>query len=116
MNTNTLDTLLNATLPAHSAEVKVANAYAKHLDTGCGPLDFENTLEVDHIPTITELFHDAGITEFTISSNYSNMMEVFYAFQTNGWQATGMRMVAAWHRDIDTNDWALVPAWHFTRA
>lgn len=112
MNTR-LERLLRAASPTDHAAQTVVRAYTAQLQVGNTLLDFNGPLDATVVNQMLELFDAAGVEEFTVSSNYSNMAATFYTIQQAGWKVTGMQMVASEHRDWDTGDYEKVPAWHF---
>jgi hypothetical protein len=116
MNTTTdaLDEILTATEATPAAHA-VARANLVRQQTGNALLDFDGPIHDGTETGIATLLEQAGVTEFTISSTYSNMTRALWAFQQAGWQITGMQEVASTSRDYETGTYQVVPAWTLTR-
>lgn len=116
MNNQVLEDMLTAAFEtqASGAEGKVVLAYHQTKTSGNELLDFDGTLYDDQIPELLRLLEKAGVTEFTVSSTYSNMTSIFWEIQQHGWHATGLRKVNTIYVNRITGEHGEVPAWHFT--
>ena len=77
-------------------------AYRKSIDAGNELIDFSDVIWDYDIEAIAQTFADSGITEFTISSTFSDLIPTLAAFDKLGFKMAGMTEVnATLHRLAD---------------
>ena len=85
-------------------------AYRKSIDAGNDIINFSDIIWDKDVEHIAETFRQNGITEFTISSDMSGLIQTLAAFEKQGFKIDGITEVNANHTGWRTNDRAKVPA------
>lgn len=85
-------------------------AYRDLRDTGNENLDFPEVIWEHDIPEIAKALKEYGITEFTISSTFSSLIETLAAFDREGIKMAGLTEVNAGYTDFKTGEKARIPA------
>ena len=79
-------------------------------------IDFNEVIWDEDIEAIAETLNNNGITEFTISCNFSGLIRNLVAFEKVGFKMVGTTQVNANYTDIRTGKYAKVDALHMARA
>ncbi len=79
-------------------------------------LDFHEVIWESDIDQIIANLDEFGITEFTISSTYSSLIETIAEFDKKGWKVTGLTEVNAPFTDFMTGGLKKIPAFKMQRA
>lgn len=77
-------------------------AYRKSIDAGNDLIDFSDVIWDYDIEAIAQTFADSGITEFTISSRFSDLIPTLAAFDKLGFKMAAMTEVNAAYTDWQT--------------
>ena len=85
-------------------------AYRHAMRNGNELLDFAEVIWDEDIEAIAATFEANGITEFTISSNFSGLIKTLVAFEKLGFRMVGTTEVKANYTDWLTGEFAKVPA------
>ena len=85
-------------------------AYRKSIEANNACIDFSEVIWDTDIEAIAETFTNSGITEFTISSNFSGLISALAAFDEHGFTMAGITEVNANHTDWATGKLAKVKA------
>ena len=85
-------------------------AYRKSIDAGNDLIDFSDVIWDYDIEAIAQTFADSGITEFTISSRFSDLIPTLAAFDKLGFKMAGMTEVNAAYTDWQTGKHPRLPA------
>ena len=91
-------------------------AYHRSIQNGNNLIDFNEVIWDEDIEAIAAAFDANGITEFTISSNFSSLITTLAAFEAQGFKMDGLTQVNANYNDWATNERAKVPAIRLVRA
>ena len=91
-------------------------AYRNSIRCGNQLIDFNEVVWDEDIPAIAATFEANGITEFTISSNFSGLIRTLVAFEKAGYKMTGTTRVNATYTDWQTGKHAKVDALHMQKA
>jgi len=78
-------------------------------------IDFNEVIWDEDIEAIAETLNKNGISEFTISCNFSGLIRTLVAFEKAGFKMDGTTQVNAPYTDIRTSEWAKVDALHLVR-
>ncbi len=89
-------------------------AYRNLEYTGNEELDFVDAIWDHDIAEIAETLRENGITEFTISSTFSGLIEILAAFEKEGIKMAGLTEVNAGYTDFITGEKARIPAIRMT--
>ena len=73
-------------------------------------IDFNEVIWDYDIEEIAQTLRANGITEFTISSTFSSLIETLAAFEKHGISMAGLTTVKARYTDWKTGEHALIPA------
>ena len=73
-------------------------------------IDFNEVIWDYDIEEIAQTLRANGITEFTISSTFSSLIETLAAFEKQGISMAGLTTVKARYTDWKTGEHALIPA------
>ena len=73
-------------------------------------IDFTEVIWDEDIEAIAETLNSNGITEFTISCNFSGLIRTLVAFEKVGFKMAGTTQVNANYTDIRTGKYAQVDA------
>ena len=73
-------------------------------------IDFNEVIWDYDIEDISKTFRANNITEFTISSTFSSLIETLAAFEKQGISMAGLTTVKARYTDWETGEHALIPA------
>ena len=73
-------------------------------------IDFSEVIWENEVEEIVRQLHEAGVTEFTISSTFSGLISVLAEFERNGCRLKGMTNVFSRYTDLITGEQKLVPA------
>ncbi len=87
-------------------------AYRQQKDSGNELIDFSEVIWTQDIEPISEFFKAQGITEFTISSTFSSLIETLAAFEKHGFRMNGLTEVRANYTDFNTGEKKIIPAIH----
>lgn len=85
-------------------------AYRQQKDSGNELIDFSEVIWTQDIEPISEFFKAQGITEFTISSTFSSLIETLAAFEKQGFCMNGLTEVRANYTDFITGEKKIIPA------
>lgn len=85
-------------------------AYRAAKETGNELIDFNEVIWDYDIEEISQTLRDNGITEFTISSTFSSLIETLATFEKHGISMAGLTKVKARYSDWKTSEHALIPA------
>ena len=85
-------------------------AYRKSIDAGNDLIDFSDVIWDYDIEEIAQTLRANDITEFTISSTFSSLIETLAAFEKQGISMAGLTTVKARYTDWKTGEHALIPA------
>ena len=85
-------------------------AYRTSKETGNELIDFNEVIWDYDIEEIAQTLRANGITEFTISSTFSSLIETLAAFEKQGISMAGLTTVKARYTDWKTGEHALIPA------
>lgn len=90
-------------------------AYRSSVEAGNDLLNFDDAIWDEDIPEIVEICKEADITEFTISSTFSGLIETLDLFEAHGWEMNGLTRVKSKHTDWSTKERVIIPAIKMTR-
>ena len=79
-------------------------------ESGNDLIDFNEVIWNYDIKEIADTLRAEGITEFTISSTFSSLIETLAAFEKEGICMNGLTTVNARHTDWKTGEHARIPA------
>ena len=85
-------------------------AYRKSCDAENDILDFNDVIWEHDIQPIVDTCNKVGITEFTISSNFTGLLKTMYELSKRGFSVVGTTEVRANYMDFFKHDKAIVPA------
>ena len=85
-------------------------AYRTSLDAGNDLIDFNEVIWDSDIKPIVESLRGFGVTEFTISSTFSSLIETLAEFEKQGCRMQGLTQVKARYTDWRTGKQAIIPA------
>ena len=85
-------------------------AYQTAKATGNKCIDFDEGIWLEDIEEIATIFRENGITEFTISSNYSGLIATLAAFAIHSWHMAGLTQVKARYADWSTGEPKMIDA------
>ena len=85
-------------------------AYRVAKESGNELIDFNEVIWDYDIEEIAQTLRANGITEFTISSTFSSLIETLAAFEKQGISMAGLTTVKARYTDWKTGEHALIPA------
>lgn len=85
-------------------------AYMKSHDSGNDILDFNDVIWEHDIQPIVDTCNKVGITDFTISSNFTGLLKTMYELNKRGFKVVGITEVRASYMDFEKQDKALIPA------
>ena len=91
-------------------------AYRTSCHNGNDLIDFSEVIWDEDIEAITATFEQNGITEFTISSNFSGLIRTLVAFEKVGFKMVGTTQVNANYTDWATGENAKIDALRLARA
>ena len=89
-------------------------AYRSCLETGNEYIDFNGVIWDYDIPEIIKALKENGISEFTISSTFSSLIETLTAFDKEGIKMAGLTEMNATYTDWKTGEKARIPAIRMT--
>ena len=89
-------------------------AYRDCQETGIDNIDFNGVIWDYDIPEIVKALKENGISEFTISSTFSSLIETLAAFEKEGIRMAGLTEVNATYSDWKTGKNARIPAIRMT--
>ena len=89
-------------------------AYRTSKETGNELIDFNEVIWDYDIVEIAQALRANGITEFTISSTFSSLLETLVAFEKQGISMAGLTTVKARYTDWKTGEHAFIPAIQMT--
>lgn len=85
-------------------------AYRKSCEAENDILDFNDVIWEHDIQPIVDTCNKVGITEFTISSNFTGLLRTMYELSKRGFSVVGTTEVRANYMDFEKHDKAIVPA------
>lgn len=85
-------------------------AYRKSCDAENDILDFNDVIWEHDIQPIVDTCNKVGITEFTISSNFTGLLKTMYELEKRGFKVVSTTEVRASYMDFEKQDKAIVPA------
>lgn len=85
-------------------------AYKKSKEVGNDLIDFHEVIWDTDIAEIAATCDKEGIEEFTISCQYSGLLDTLALFETHGFVIDGLAKVKATYRDWKTEEYATIPA------
>ena len=89
-------------------------AYRDCQETGNDNIDFNGVIWDYDIAEIVKALKENGISEFTISSTFSSLIETLAAFDKEGIKMAGLTEVNATYTDWKTGEKARIPAIRMT--
>ena len=89
-------------------------AYRDCRETGNDNIDFNGVIWDYDIAEIVKTLKENGISEFTISSTFSSLIETLAAFDKEGIKMAGLTEVNATYTDWKTGEKARIPAIRMT--
>ena len=89
-------------------------AYRTSKETGNELIDFNEVIWDYDIPEIVKALKENGISEFTISSTFSSLIETLASFEKEGIRMAGLTEVNATYSDWKTGKKARIPAIRMT--
>lgn len=89
-------------------------AYRDCQETGNDNIDFNGVIWDYDIPEIVKALKENGISEFTISSTFSSLIETLASFEKEGIRMAGLTEVNATYSDWKTGKKARIPAIRMT--
>lgn len=90
-------------------------AYRKSCEAENDILDFNDVIWEHDIEPIVDTCNKVGITEFTISSNFTGLLKTMYELEKRGFKVVGTIDVRANYMDFFKHDKAIVPAVHIKK-
>ena len=90
-------------------------AYRKSCEAENDILDFNDVIWEHDIQPIVDTCNKVGITEFTISSNFTGLLKTMYELSKRGFSVVGTTEVRANYMDFFKHDKAIVPAVHIRK-
>ena len=90
-------------------------AYRKSCDAGNDILDFNEVIWEHDIQPIVDTCNKVGITEFTISSQFTGLLKTIHELDKRGFKTVGVTEVRASYMDFYKQDNAIVPAVHIRK-
>ena len=100
----------NEFFKTHKLNLTLFTAYRQKKHTGNELIDFAEVVWEDDIAAISEFLKAEGITEFTISSTFSSLIQTLAEFEKYGFCTNGLTTVNANYTDITTGKLRVVPA------
>lgn len=94
----------------HNINPTLFTAYRQQKDSGNEMLDFSEVIWTRDIEPISDFFKSQGITEFTISSTFSSLIETLADFEKQGFHMNGLTEVKANYTDFITGEKKIIPA------
>lgn len=94
----------------HNINPMLFTAYRQQKDSGNEMLDFSEVIWTQDIEPISDFFKAQDITEFTISSTFSSLIETLSAFEKQGFRMNGLTEVKANYTDFITGEKKIIPA------
>ena len=91
-------------------------AYRTSLACGNDQIDFNEVIWEQDIEAIAATFEANGITEFTISCNFSGLIKTLVGFEKHGFKIVGTTQVNASHTDWMTGKHAKLDALQMQKA
>ena len=85
-------------------------AYRTLEETGNDKIDFNEVIWEYEIEDIANCLKENGISEFTISSTFSSLIETLAEFQKHGFQMAGLTEVNARYKEVGSNEKKRIPA------
>ncbi len=85
-------------------------AYRDSITAGNGEINFDDVIWDYDIEEIAKTLKENGITEFTISSTFSNLIPTLAEFEKYGFRMAGLTGVKAKYKDWQTQERAVLPA------
>ena len=85
-------------------------AYRESIEAGNEKINFSECIWEQDIEDIANCLKANGITEFTISSTFSSLIETLAEFQKHGFQMAGLTEVNARYTDFATGKKKVLPA------
>ncbi len=85
-------------------------AYRNSITAGNDRIDFGENIRNNEIGEIAKALKENGITEFTISNTFTNLISTLAEFEKHGFQIAGLTEVKANYTDFQTQEWAVIPA------
>ena len=90
-------------------------AYRKSCEAENDILDFNDVIWEHDIQPIVDTCNKVGITEFTISSNFTGLLKTMYELEKRGFKVVGIVEVRASYMDFYKQDKAIIPAVHIRK-
>jgi hypothetical protein len=90
-------------------------AYRKSCAAGNDILDFNDVIWEHDIQPIVDTCNNVGITEFTISSQFTGLLKTIHELDKRGFKTVGVTEVRASYMDFYKQDNAIVPAVHIRK-
>ncbi len=85
-------------------------AYIRSKKVGNELIDINEVIWNYDVEEIAKNLRANGITEFTISAQYTNIIETLEAFEKLGISIKGVARVKAHYTDLVTGEYAIIPA------
>ena len=90
-------------------------AYMKSIEAENELLDFNDVIWEHDIQPIVDTCNRVGITEFTISSNFTGLLKTMHELEKRGFKVVGIVEVRASYMDFEKQDKAIIPAVHIRK-
>lgn len=90
-------------------------AYLKSCEAENDILDFNDVIWSHDIQPIVDTCNKVGITEFTISSNFTGLLSTMYELDKRGFSVAGITKVRANYMDYYNKEKAIIPAVHIRK-
>lgn len=85
-------------------------AYFNSKEVGNELIDFNEVIWDQDIEAIVKTCKENGVTEFTISSSFSSLIETLVEFEKHGCKMNGLTKVYARYTNWQTGEHAVIPA------
>ncbi len=85
-------------------------AYRHSIEAGNELIDFSDVIWDYDIEDIAKTLRENCISEFTISSTFSSLIDTLAAFEEHGFKMAGLTQVRARYTDWQTGEHKLIPA------
>ncbi len=85
-------------------------AYRSSIEAGNDSINFDEVIWDEDIPAIAKAMRENEISEFTISSTFSSLIESLAAFEREGIRMDGLTEVNARYTDWQTGEKKRIPA------
>ena len=94
----------------HKINLTLFSAYRQQKYTENKLIDFSEVIWEEDIEPISDFLKSEGITEFTISSTFSSLIQTLAGFEKHGYRMNGLTEVNTNYTDFTTGKKKIVPA------